>query len=454
VIRDETKRVRQPAAWLLLGGVAISVFLGLMAMVSDGWAAAANAGTLIALAGGGAAGPTFADRAVVASHALTSLPLTAMAVAAVILATHLGAKVRQARRITLFAVVLQGIALLFGVITWLIALGISASGSAKLGFFLDGAVGVMVATAGLFFSVVTLRSAELQEARPRKVPRQAALPQAGPPAAYPGFGYGQPVAVHPADQPAAGQGYLGYQPGPEQQAPGQQVPGEQTLSEEILGLQSPRQQTSAQQLAAQQLADQQLADQQLADQRAAAQTAQYQTAAGQQYGQQYGAGAGYQYGQQSQAESPQSQAPGGYGQQAYESYGQRAPQQQAYPDGYSRQAHGPGYDGGYGQQSYGQGYGQQGQQGQQGYGQQGYGQPGYGQAHQGAESYPPPSPDSYPPPSPEGYQPPSADGYQPPSTDTYQQYYRQAYPAAEHHGSGETTQPGHGQDEDDSPNHR
>ena len=107
MIRDETKRVRQPAAWLLLGGVAISVFLGLLAMLSDGFATVAS-GTLIALAGGGAPDSTFADRAAMASHALTSLPVTAMAVAAVVLATHVGEKVRQARRITLFAVVCRG----------------------------------------------------------------------------------------------------------------------------------------------------------------------------------------------------------------------------------------------------------------------------------------------------------------------------------------------------------
>jgi hypothetical protein len=378
VIRDETKRVRQPAAWLLLSGVTISVFLGLMAIVSTGWAAAANAGALIALAGGGAAGPTFADRAVVASHELTSLPLTAMAVVAVILATHVGEKVPQARRITLFAVVLQGIALLFGVLTWLLALGIQASSAAKLGFFLGGGVGVMIAVVGLFFSVVTLRSADLQVARERPAPQQAAAPGSNPSAGgYPGYGYGQPVPV----QQAAAQAYprAGYQSGTGQ---------EQSV------------------------------------QQAAAQTAHYQTAVGQQAAdQRYGAGAGHQYGQQSQAESPQSQTSATYGQQAdqrasaaqaYGSYGQQSSQQQAYPADYSPQAYGQGYDAGYGQgQSYGQGYGSYGQQAQHSqHSQQAYGQ----QVRQGSGTY------------------------QPPSTDTYQQYYQQspergsAEPAQPGHG--------------------
>ena len=76
--------------------------------------------------------------------------------------------------------ILQGIALLFGVLTWLMALGIQVSGSAKLAFFFEGAVGVMVATAGLFFTVVTLRCSELQAARQQKAARRLAPVPCGP----------------------------------------------------------------------------------------------------------------------------------------------------------------------------------------------------------------------------------------------------------------------------------
>jgi hypothetical protein len=298
VIRDETKRVRQPAAWLLLVGVTISVFLGLMAMLSTNWAAAANAGTLLAL-GGNATGPTFADRSVVATQVFTALPVTAMAVVAVILATHLGEKVPQARRITLFAVVLQGTALLFGVITWLVALGVSASGSAKLGFFLDGAVGIVVAVAGLFFSTVTLRSRELQAARPRPAAQPAS------PAGYPGYNYG------PQATGAAGVGG-GYATTPTYGSGLAQTP------------QPPGQQTPSQQ--------------------ASQPTAQYPTSSSQ-----YGPAAGT-YGQQSygsyeQQASGQQGYSAGYGQQSY---------QQGYDSGYGQQA---AYGQNYG--SYGQGYGQQ-----------------------------------------------------------------------------------------------
>src|SRR6266540_1822619 len=219
VIRDETKRVRQPAAWLLLGGVAIDVFLGIMAMLSTGWAGGVNPATLGAVSSGSMAGPTFGDRSAVASHVFTSIPLTAMAVVAVILATHLGEKVRQARRITLYAVVLQAVALLLGVITWLASLGVP-HGAARLAFLFDGAIGVMIATAGLFFSTVTLRSRELQAARTKRT-RQAMPQQA---VAYPGYGYGQQGVAGGAGSSGAAHGYpAGYQSGSAQHAAAQQA---------------------------------------------------------------------------------------------------------------------------------------------------------------------------------------------------------------------------------------
>jgi hypothetical protein len=326
VIRDETKRVRQPAAWLLLVGVTISVFLGLMAMLSNGWAVAANAAALFAL-GSDTSGPSFADRSVVAAHVFLAVPVAAMAVVAVILATHLGDKVPQARRITLFAVVLQGTALLFGVITWLVGLGAQTrfGGSEKLGFFLDAAAGIAVAVAGLLFSVVTLRSRELQAARSRSAAQPAS------PAVYPGYSYGPQATGAPG---VGAGGYAAtptYQSGPAQtQQPGQQTPSQQ----------------------------------------ASQPTAQYPASTSQQYGPAAGS-----YGQQ----------------QSYGSYGQQASAQQGYSAGYGQQSYQQGYDSGYGQQaaygqnygSYSQGYGQQAQP-------ESYQQPaadGFRQTGTNAESY-------------------------------------------------------------------
>ncbi|MGE5288034.1 MAG: hypothetical protein ACM3ML_12700 [Micromonosporaceae bacterium] len=336
MIRDETKRVRQPAAWLLLVGVTISVFLGLMAMLSTNWAAVTDAGTLLALAGNATA-PAFVDRSVIATHVFTAFPVTAMAVAAVILATHLGDKVPQARRITLFAVVLQGTALFLGVISWLMALGVHAGGSAKLGFFLDGAIGIAVAVAGLFFSVVTFRSRELQPATPRSSAQPAS------PSAYPGYGYGPQATGAGGGAGVSSQGYSAAAYQPDLTQTGQQTPGQQAA-----GYQTP-------------------------SQHAAQPTAQYPTSASQQYG----------------------SAAGGYGQQSYGSYGQQASGQQAsgqqgYSAGYAQQSYQQGYDSGYGQQSgYGQSYGS--------YGQQGYGQQAQPDGYQqpGADNYQQPGADGY-----------------------------------------------------------
>jgi len=404
VIKDQTRRVRQPAAWLLLAGVTISVLVGLMALVSDGFAAAANAGTLSV--GGSVAGFTLADRAFVASLALTSVLLTAMAVVAVALATHVGEQVRDARKITLVAVTLQGIALLFGVLTWLAALGGPASGSAKLAFFLEGTVGIMVAAAGLFFSVVTLRSGELQQGRPHAAPHHPGLPRSAVRSAadHPGYGYGQQ---------GGGQRYPGgYQPGS--------------------GYQVPDQQTSAQKSQVQ----------------AAAQTAEYQAAAGRQYGaapdRHYGE---HRFGEQSHQGQALSEFPATYGRQAHEAHGQQAPQQHEYQGGYSQQSYGRGNEDRYGPgQSYGQKYAP--------YGQQGYG-------HQAPDAYQTPATDVHrsrdtdvhqPPgtdvnqsPGADAYQSAGTDVYQAPGTDMYEQYYQQANQPGDH-GPTDDGEPGHSRD--------
>jgi len=494
VIRDETRRVRQPAAWLLLGGVAVSVFLGLTAMLSNGWAAVANAGTLIALAGGGTAGPTFADRAVVASHALTSISVTAMAVAAVALATHFGDKVRHARKITLLAVVLQGIALLFGVLTWLMALGIHAGGSAKLGFFFDGAIGIMVATAGLFFSIVTLRSSELQAARQQTVAERQPAVSAGhsavdpSSAGYSGHAYGQKDA-------AQGYAHADYQPGSGYQGPGQQLPPQsraQAATHQAAVAQATVHQAPVQQAAVQQEADQAAAHQAAADHaaadhaaadRAAAQAAPYHTAAGQQYGARpghpydqqsqhpYDQQSQHPYDQQSQESGWYGQLSGGYGQQAYGSYrqqsggngqqtygpnkpaygsygrqvsGRQATGQQGHQTG-SQSSYGHDYDTDYGQQQLpGQRYDPYDQQAL--HGQQGYGQP----AQQDAYAYQPPDADAFETRrGTDGYQPADTDVHRP-NTDAYQQYYRQHSPQPTEQGPPDNGRPNHGLENGDS----
>ena len=361
MIKDETRRVRQPAAWLLLAGVTISLFVGLMALLSDGFAAAANAGTLPV--GGAVAGLTFADRAFVASHALTSVPLTAMAVVAVALATHVGEKVRQARKITLVAVILQGIALLFGVLTWLSALGVPASGSAKLAFFLEGTVGIMIATAGLFFSVVTLRSGELQAGAPACRPASACA------AAIRGPLSRRPPGLRLRSarrRPKVSRGLPARQrvSGPRPAGVGANIAGSGGTADcGVSGGRGPAIRRGTRP----------------SPWRAPVWRAQVWRAGGHQ---------------------------GTYGQQAHEAHGQQAPQQHDYQGGYSQQSYGRGYEDRYGPgQSYGQGYAPHGQQ-------------GYGQ--QARDAYQTPRTDVYHSPGTDVHQPPGTDVNQSPGAGTYQ----------------------------------
>src|SRR6266516_1181042 len=383
VISDETRRVRQPTAWLLLAGVMISVFLGLAAMLSNGWAAGVNPATLVAVAAGTMAGPSFADRAAVASHVFTAIPVTAMEVVAVLLATHIGEKVRQARRITLLAVLAQSVALFLGVITWLVSLSVP-HGAAKLAFLLDGAVGIMVASAGLFFSIVTLRSRELQ------TPAAASQASGG----YPGYGYGQPSAQYPA---AAGGQYVGqaaqHYGGPPAQHYGAAA----------------------------------------APQYGAATAPHYSQTHGQAHSQTQSQG-NAAYGQQ---------AYGSYGQQA--SY-PRSGYQQGYEAGYGQQQpYGLGY-GPYPHTGQPDPHTGQPTDGYQRMGADAYhqaGPEGYQQA--GPEGYQQPSAEGYQQPGPEGYQPGGPEGYQQAGTDSYQQYYPQQAQHSAERGAAEGSAPDDGQ---------
>jgi hypothetical protein len=416
VIRDETMRVRQPAAWLLLGGVMISVLLGLLALLSDSWAAAVNPGVLLVVAGG-TAGPTMAGRALIASHVLTAIPVSAMAVAAVVLATHLGEKVRQARRITLLAVLAQGAALLFGVLTWLLGFGATVPGAAKLGVFLSGGVGVMVAAAGMFFSVVTLRARELQPG-PKDAKEPAAL--------YPGYGYGQQAAAD--GYQADGYQAAGTQP-PQYQAATIQpygAPPGASYGQPQAGYVQPGYASYGQQAPSQQAYQGAYPHQQ-------AQQPGYEGGYGQQ--QAYGQGYGSSPGQQGYGGSA-GYGGQGYGHQGYPAQGQgQAPGQ----PGYGQQAYGAQ---GYAQQGYqGQGYGSQAQPAADAYQQPGgdtY-QPAAGEGYQqpGGESYTQPGGESYTQPG-EAYQPP-ADGYQP-GSDAYQQYYQQSHQLPERGGADSSHQ--------------
>src|SRR5579859_7787846 len=90
VIRTEAQRVREPVAWLLLAGMALSVIIGIWTLISA-------QSQLIDLVPGGL---TFGDRAHEAFGYLGAVYVTALPVAAVIIATLTGGKVAKAKEIT------------------------------------------------------------------------------------------------------------------------------------------------------------------------------------------------------------------------------------------------------------------------------------------------------------------------------------------------------------------
>jgi hypothetical protein len=354
VIRNQAQRVREPAALLLLAATALSVIVGLWTLLN---AQSQLFDRLVTSLPGG--GLNFGDRALDAFGYFCAVYITALPVAAVMLATLAGGKVSRAREITLGAAVLQAAALILGVICWLAAFGSDLSTSGKAQSFLTGLVSLIVAVAGLMFTLAVLRAAELQ----------------GRPAASGGH-----AAAATTTQQLPGQAGYG-QPGYGQQAG--RVPSAQ--------------QTQAQQAQAQ------------------AQQAQAQAGYGQP-GQQGYAQQGYAqqgYGQQGYGQQPTRVPQGQYPQPgpSQPGYGQSGQQGYTQPgQGYAQ----PGQQA-YTQPSYGQqqGYARPEQQGysQQGYGQQGYGQQGYGQQqgyarpeHQGysQQAYAPPGYDQ-PGQSQQGY---------------------------------------------------
>jgi hypothetical protein len=219
VIRNEAQRVREPAALLLLAAMALSVIVGLWTLLS---AQSQLFDRLVTSLPGG--GLNFGDRALEAFGYFAAIYITALPVAAVVLATLTGGKVSRAREITLGAAVLQAAALVLSVICWLAAFGSDLSTSGKTQSFFGGLVSLIVAAAALMFTLAILRSAELQgrqSAAGGHAAAATATQQLPGQAGYGQPGYGQQAARVPSAQQAQAQAGYGQQ-GYAQQGYGQQ----------------------------------------------------------------------------------------------------------------------------------------------------------------------------------------------------------------------------------------
>jgi len=162
---DEFRLAREYAAWILLVAVAVPVFVGAWTLAGLSGGPVLSSGSIF----GAAPTPPFWLRAEAAFSYLVEFKVTALPVAAVLLAALPGRQAVTVRRITLSAVIIQAIALALGVVAWVGILG-------KTGrwFNVTSAADVAVAVAGLILTSAVLRSLA---AEPPTRPRVAARKQ-------------------------------------------------------------------------------------------------------------------------------------------------------------------------------------------------------------------------------------------------------------------------------------
>jgi hypothetical protein len=254
VIRNEAQRVREPAALLLLAGMALSVIVGVWTLL--------NAQSQLIDVG---ATLNFGDRGFSAFGFFGAIYVTALPVTAVVLATLTGEKTPRAREVTLAAALLQAVALVLSVISWLSMFSSHLSATGRTQNFIVDAGRLAVAVAGLMFTLAILRAAGLQGTPAVPAGSAAATGQQMPgQAGYGQPGYGQPGRVPQGQQAHAQPGYAqpgqhGYtQPGYGQQLgrvpqgqqpyaqPGYAQPGQQAYPPPGQGYPQPGQQGYAQ----------------------------------------------------------------------------------------------------------------------------------------------------------------------------------------------------------------
>ena len=146
---EEFRRAREYAAWILVAAAAVQVFVGAWTLAGLTGGPVVSAGSIF----GTAPTLTFWMRAQAAFSYLVSITVTALPVAAVLLAALPGRQAVTVRRITLTAVIIQTVALALGLVAWVAILS-------KTGrwFSLTSAADIAVAVAGLILTSAALRS--------------------------------------------------------------------------------------------------------------------------------------------------------------------------------------------------------------------------------------------------------------------------------------------------------
>ncbi|GAA1586307.1 hypothetical protein GCM10009678_81080 [Actinomadura kijaniata] len=217
--KEAVQRLREPAAWVLLGAAGLQLLAGLIALLAGG-----VSGEIA----GQEVGSSFKSRALaeITGGFFTHTGQVLLVVLAVALSVW-ATETRQARTVVMGALGVLGGVALFGVVAWLSAMLVPsglASAADKLAVFLYGAARLAVVGLAIWFVLTVFKG--MQPARPQAQPGQVG--QGG----YPGFGqpqgqqFGQPQQQfgqpeQQFGQPQQGQQY-GQQFGQPQQGYGQQ----------------------------------------------------------------------------------------------------------------------------------------------------------------------------------------------------------------------------------------
>lgn len=196
-MNKDVQRLREPAALVLLGSVALEILSGLINLVF----------------GRGRLPFTYQAFQFIANDAFfTSVTVVGVVVLAVLLATRLGGPpTRGARNVVLGALIVLGVIALLTIVCMLAGLGAGGldSGvlldnalSAKIGMFLYGLAKLAVLAVGGYYILIVFQSF-------------------GPATAQPGQGYPQQAWGQPGGPSPYGQPQPGYGPPPQQPAYGQ-----------------------------------------------------------------------------------------------------------------------------------------------------------------------------------------------------------------------------------------
>ncbi|MEU7936546.1 hypothetical protein [Microbispora bryophytorum] len=212
MLKVDTGRLREPAAWTMLAAVITTVLVSIAHLLI-----------------GSSSSSTFGVRAATSLYSLVSPVSTALAFGAVLLVAKAGTPTPRARLVALGAAGSLGLSVVFGVIAVLgVLVGELASFRDRFEYLITGLPMVALAVFGALFALST--ASALQPVREPAGDFFGRREDAYPPQPYaPALPHNPqaPQAPQQPHAPHAPQGAPAHAPGPVQQAPHQQVPNQQ-----------------------------------------------------------------------------------------------------------------------------------------------------------------------------------------------------------------------------------